>query len=1038
MQDASPEMMSLFCAVLERSTDQERAAYLDAACGQDKELRQRIEALLRAHEQAGGFLAERSQTGDPQATTDEIPISERPGTIIGPYKLLEQIGEGGFGIVFMAEQTQPVRRKVALKVIKPGMDTRQIVARFEAERQALALMDHPNIAKVLDGGATASGRPYFVMELVKGAPIIAFCDHNQLTPRQRLELFVSVCQAVQHAHQKGIIHRDLKPSNVLVTVHDTTPVVKIIDFGVAKALGQELTDKTLVTGFAQMVGTPLYMSPEQAGQSGLDMDTRSDIYSLGVLLYELLTGTTPFEMERFRKAGYEEIRHIIQEEEPPRPSTRISTLGQAATMVALKRQSDPKRLRQLVRGELDWIVMKCLEKDRSRRYETANSLAMDVQRYLHDEPVLACPPSVWYRCRKFVRRNRAPLAVVGLILFCIVLIGVGSGWVLRDRAAREEALNQEVNRALDEADTLIQSAKWLEAAAAVERAKKLLAAGGRQDMPARLGELQNDLDLAQRLENIYRNPLTEEFLWGHEQDGEYSKVFADGGIDLAALSTEEAAERIQARKIRRELVRTLDLWSFIRHRIEILDGRTNSKPDWKQLADIAAATDPDPLRNQLRAARKRADRKALEELAASTDVRQLPPESLLQLMTALYESGGKEEARAFARRAVVVHPEDFWLNDYLAVWSNSVQPPLPDDEVRYYTAARSIRPNNPYIAKALGSALVKKNAYTEAIVTLSQAIELKPDAWDPWWHRGRAFMALGEMDKALADFCSALERNPKYVWPFIDRSITYRHLQKYEEALADATTAIKLAPKDGWAWFNRGLAHICLEQYDQAVTDFSKALEQNAKHADSWYQRGFAYYWLCQYEKAISDYSKAIELQPSNVWAWLGRCNSYYWLHQYDQAITDGSRVIELDPKFGPGLNNFAWYLTNCSNLKFRDLPRAIELAEKAVEVAPKRGDNWNTLGVAHYRAGDWKAAVEALEQSRECHNGGDGYDFFFLAMASWQLGKKNDALKWYEQAVQWIEKNNDVLAKNPRTTEELRSFRAEAVELLKVEAKKK
>ena len=327
--------------------------------------------------------------------------------MIGPYKLLEQIGEGGFGIVFMAEQQQPVRRKVALKVLKLGMDTKQVVARFEAERQALAIMDHPNIAKVHDGGATPSGRPYFVMELVKGVPITEYCDQNHLTPRQRLELFVPVCQAVQHAHQKGIIHRDLKPSNVLVSVHDTTPVVKVIDFGVAKALGQELTEKTLFTGFAQMIGTPLYMSPEQAGQSSLDVDTRSDIYSLGVMLYELLTGTTPFDRERLKDASYEEIRRIIREEEPARPSNRISTLEtRTGTTISEQRQSDPRRLSRLLRGELDWIVMKALEKDRNRRYETANAFALDIQRYLAGEPVQAAPPrAAGYRLKEVPRAS---------------------------------------------------------------------------------------------------------------------------------------------------------------------------------------------------------------------------------------------------------------------------------------------------------------------------------------------------------------------------------------------------------------------------------------------------------------------------------------------------------------------------------------------------------------------------------------------------------------------------------------------------------
>jgi serine/threonine-protein kinase len=383
---------SIFLEAVAKPTAEERSAYLDGACGSDHELRERVERLLAAQLKVGSFLE--SPAPALIDTVDE-PISEAPGTIIGPYKLLEQIGEGGFGVVFMAEQQQPIRRKVALKVLKPGMDTRQVIARFEAERQALALMDHPNIAKVLDAGQTSSGRPYFVMDLVKGLPITELCDQAKLPIRERLELFLSVCQAVQHAHQKGIIHRDIKPSNVLVTLHDGTPLAKVIDFGIAKALGQQLTDKTLYTGFGQLIGTPLYMSPEQAALSNVDVDTRSDIYSLGVLLYELLTGTTPFEKERFSKLGYDEICRIIREEEPPKPSTRINTQGKAAITISTQRKSDPKRLSQLCRGELDWIVMKCLEKDRNRRYETANGLAHDIERYLHDEAVQACPPSAW-------------------------------------------------------------------------------------------------------------------------------------------------------------------------------------------------------------------------------------------------------------------------------------------------------------------------------------------------------------------------------------------------------------------------------------------------------------------------------------------------------------------------------------------------------------------------------------------------------------------------------------------------------------------
>jgi WD40 repeat protein/serine/threonine protein kinase len=411
----------IFKAAVKLPADR-RAAYLEEACGPDAQLRSEVESLLRAHD-ASSFLDDDQPS--PQRTVSYRPLDEGPGTVIGPYKLMEQIGEGGMGLVFVAEQQSPVRRKVALKVIKPGMDSRQVVARFEAERQALALMDHPNIAKVLDGGETVSGRPYFVMELVKGVPITEYCDENRLTARERLELFLHVCQAVQHAHQKGIIHRDLKPSNVLVVSHDGTPVVKVIDFGVAKAVGQQLTDKTIYTQFAQMVGTPLYMSPEQAGQSGIDVDTRTDIYALGVLLYELLTGTTPFEKERFKEAAYDEIRRIIREEEPPKPSTRISTLGQVASTVSAQRKSDPKRLSQLMRGELDWIVMKALEKDRNRRYDTPSALAADVRRHLQVEPVLACPPSVVYRLRKFARRNKRALATAAL-LAVMLLIALGA------------------------------------------------------------------------------------------------------------------------------------------------------------------------------------------------------------------------------------------------------------------------------------------------------------------------------------------------------------------------------------------------------------------------------------------------------------------------------------------------------------------------------------------------------------------------------------------------------------------------------------
>jgi serine/threonine protein kinase len=375
-----------------------------------------------------------------------VPVTEKPGDWIGRYKLLQKIGEGGCGVVYMAEQEEPVRRRVALKIIKLGMDTREIIARFEAERQALAMMDHPNIAKVFDAGATDTGRPYFVMELVRGVRITEYCDQHQLPTRERLDLFIKVCQAIQHAHQKGIIHRDIKPSNILVTVNDGMPVPKVIDFGIAKATEGRLTDKTLFTAFQQFLGTPAYMSPEQAEMTSLDIDTRSDIYSLGVLLYELLTGKTPFDAKELLAAGVDAMRRTIREQEPPKPSTRLSTLLAAdQTEVARHRHTDPPKLINLLRGDLDWIVMKCLEKDRTRRYEVASGLAADIARHLNNEPVLASPPGNLYRFQKTIRRHKLAFAAAGSIALVVLAAAVITSILfMNERKARKRATKAEI------------------------------------------------------------------------------------------------------------------------------------------------------------------------------------------------------------------------------------------------------------------------------------------------------------------------------------------------------------------------------------------------------------------------------------------------------------------------------------------------------------------------------------------------------------------------------------------------------------------
>jgi tetratricopeptide (TPR) repeat protein len=1287
----SPQLLSIFCEARERRSAGERAAYLDEACRDDADLRARVEELLGAEPAIGNFLQGDSSQVQLAGTVDDS-VTERRGAIIGPYKLLEQIGEGGFGGVFLAEQQQPVRRQVALKVLKPGMDTRQVVARFEAERQALALMDHPHIAKVLDGGATASGRPYFVMELVKGVPITEFCDQNRLTPRQRLELFVQVCQAVQHAHQKGIIHRDLKPSNVLVSRPDTTPTVKVIDFGVAKALGQELTDKTLCTGPTQMIGTPLYMSPEQAGMSDLDSDTRSDIYSLGVLLYELLTGTTPFTRERLQKASYDEMRRIIREEEPPKPSTRLSESKDSLPSISAQRQTEPAKLTKLVRGELDWIVMKCLEKDRNRRYETVNGLGWDIERYLHDEPVQACPPSALYRFRKFARRNKRELAAALLILFFLMVMGSGVGWFVRDRAARQAETALQVGESLRRARSLIAQNKLPLARQELARARGQMSndnapPGHLVEDVERLEEeiqaLETDLAKAQDflalLEQAHDAELSAPVEPGLEMNGPSGHATTPANasaerqaaravpILLAALARYQVLEqadwsaaleggtlaREQVEQIRRRIYEEL-LWLASDVLTRQQDHRserqlTKESAAQQALTYLAKAETARPATQALYALRGTCRENLGEETAAQADfrlVRKTPPTLPVDYWVrgqAAYNAKQLQTAINAFEAALGLDPTDYWSlfwlghclcdlgqvrEDFTAavgVFSGCILKRPAHAHAYYcrgkahkklnqeekaiidYSRAIALEPEFPEAWYSRGNAYRSMGQDEKAISNYSRAIELKADFLDAWNNRGTTYHRLGQNeqaisdfsraialkadyslawynrgnlyyelrqmetalanysqaikikpaeaiywnergsvyrdlnkpDKALDDFSKAIHLDPKFTIAFINRGNVYRDLAELGKALADQSKAIELAPKFASAWISRAIVYLDLRQFDKALADcskaidldpkdsvhfhnrgsvyldlgqpnkaladFSKATDLNPKNAGAWNGRGLTYERLGQLEKAIADYSKSIELDPKLAKPWFNRGNAYGILGEWDNAIADFSRAIARDAKYAyawlhrgdaymmsaqpekaiadysraidlmmpndrdlvhlylaraqchgrlarfepartdlqtalklaptnAGVQNaLAWLLATCPEASLRDPAQAVELARRAVQQTPKDGGSWNTLGVAHYRAGNWKASVAALDKSVELHQGGDAVDRLFLAMAHQKLGNNLAARKAYDQALDWIEKNKETLEKDRAQAEELRRFRTEAEAVLEL-----
>jgi serine/threonine protein kinase/tetratricopeptide (TPR) repeat protein len=1014
-EEGSPlSARAIFDHALAIQSPTERQAYLLQACDGKAELREKVDGLLTAYEAAGSYLESAAPNFGLGATLDQpgFPLREGPGSLVGPYKLLQQIGEGGMGLVFLAEQTHPVRRQVAVKVIKAGMDTRQVIARFGAERQALALMDHPNIAKVLDAGATDSGRPYFVMELVKGVSITKYCDEHRLTPHDRLELFVQVCRAVQHAHTKGIIHRDLKPSNVLVALYDGKPVPKVIDFGVAKATGGRLTEATVFTGFGTVVGTPEYMSPEQAELNQLDIDTRSDVYSLGVILYELLTGSTPLERKQLTAAAMLEVLRVVREQDPPRPSTRLSTTDQLAS-IAASRGLEPRKLGIVVRGELDWIVMRALEKDRTRRYETANGLADDVRRYLNDEPVQACPPSVAYKVRKLLRRNRVALGVTAL-LGLMLLASVGGiassiGWATRDRDARQAAVDQDANLALKEAERLLGQGKYPDALSAAKRAEGILAGGGTDELRARVQVMRNDLEMVLCLEGIrlQRHVVNTGTEHDPRTEATYARVFRDYGIDVESLPAGEAAERIRARPIRVELVLGLDDWLLVGSwkagrdnwaAADMKKALAESKlpsweaghENWKALLALARSADPDPWRNRLRETLEPQKRKAaLKELAASDDPQKLATANLFLLNHSSTMNDAPALVESVFRRARQYAPSDFWVNLGLAYSLGKLKPPQADEAIRYFSVALALRPDSHFVHASLGSWLQRRGRADEAIDCFREAIRLKPDYALVYNNLGKALGRQGKMDEAAVAFQRAITLDPDSADSHYNLGLALYERGDVNGAIVAYRSAIALKPDLAIAHNNLGFA---LRKSDPAG--------------------------------AIAAYRQAIALKPDDVIAHQNLGRALQGCGDWADAVAAFEKVIALKPELPSAHNDLAWLLANCPDLRFRNADRAVELAKQAVKLAPAEGGYCNTLGAAHYRAGNWEAATVALNKSIELRNGGDSFDLFFMAMARWRLGEKQLAARDYDRAVQWMEKNQP-------QNEEMRRFRTEAAGLL-------
>ena len=979
-------------------------------------------------------------------------MTERPGTLIGPYKLLQQIGEGGMGTVVMAEQTQPVQRKVALKVIKAGMDSRQVIARFEAERQALAMMDHINIARVLDAGATESGRPYFVMELVHGVPITKYCDDNRLTPRQRLELFVPVCQAIQHAHQKGIIHRDVKPSNVMITLYDGKPVPKVIDFGVAKAIEQKLTERTLFTQYGTLVGTLEYMSPEQAEMSALGVDTRSDIYSLGALLYELLTGSTPLSHQRVREAAYAEILRLIKEEEPPRPSTRLTDSGEALASISSQRQMEPAKLTKLVRGELDWIVMKTLEKDRNRRYETANGLARDIEHYLNDEAVQACPPSAWYRFRKFARRNKRALAtavLLGLMLIAAVFgLAVSNRLISRQRddADRQRKL---ARQAVDKMFTQVAE-KWLAHNASLEPLQKQFLQDALHFYEEFAKEQHSDPELRLETANAFRRMGEVHHKLGESAESE--KAFRQAHAILEKLVAEFPSEANYRSALAASYHQNGFMLRFSDREREAADMFRQAVMHWEKL--VADGPEVPEYRRGLATSLGGAANmlSSLGSISESIDayrralalLENLPPD-LANEPEVRYELGlmNSELADTLNSHGRTPESEPYFYTGkaaYEKLVSELPREPLYRNELAWavYSEGKRLAGTRPRDAE---------KAYHRALEIEEKLVSESPTVPDYQFVDGRCYQALGDLLRQagrIQEAEDAFRRAIQVLEKLITSFPRFRPTAYGESRLASLNSLGALLSASGRTkqaeqvythqiHFVQKLAAANPEvadyrdqlvqlysssgQWEKAIAECTQAIELKPDRWESWYWRGCAYMNQQLRDKALTNFSKAVELNPQRTspWlladAWRHRAEIYVVLGELDKGVAGFTTAIELDPG-----NPWHWLRRGQAYARLQQWPKTVADCTRTIELNADFAEPWQTRGEAHAALGQWDKAVADYAKVIELNPAA-------CAGLTDQLkakGRTREAEEVYRQAIAFYERH---AASKPDKTE----FRLEA-----------